>query len=419
MDSSSAAILVALICLLLASAFFSASETAFTSLNRIRLKSMAVGGDKKAQRALDLANRYDKLLSSVLIGNNIVNILTSSLATVFFVSLLGNLGVTVATIVVTVLVLIIGEITPKTMAAESPEPIAMAFAPVLKAVMVVLSPLNALFSAWKRLVLKIFKLGGEDNISEEELLTYVEEVREDGTISEKEEDMIRSVIEFDDVQAIDICTPRVDVKAVDVEEDAEEVAELFHNTGFSRLLVYRGSIDSVVGVVLEKDFSYYVTRMNQTLESIIRPAIYITKSLKISTLLGELQAKKTHIAVIVDEFGGTTGIVTIEDILEELVGDIWDEHDVIMENIQQIAPDEYRILGGTEADDMFDLFGMDEDCSSYTVGGWVTEQLGRIPQAGDTFQYQGIDVRVAEVNRNRVASVVAKRLPQEEPGEEA
>ena len=418
MDGSSAAILVALVCLLLASAFFSASETAFTSLNRIRMKSMAAAGNKKAQHALDLANRYDKLLSSVLIGNNIVNILTSSLATVFFVSMLGNLGVTVATVITTILVLIIGEITPKTLAAESPEPIAMAVAPILKAVMVVLTPLNALFSAWKRLVLKIFKLGGADNISEEELLTYVEEVREDGTISEKEEDMIRSVIEFDDVQAIDICTPRVDVKAVDVEEDAEVVAELFHKTGFSRLLVYRGSIDSVVGVVLEKDFSYYVTRMNQTLESIIRPALYITKSLKISTLLGELQAKKTHIAVIVDEFGGTTGIVTIEDILEELVGDIWDEHDVIMENIQQTAPDEYRILGGTEADDMFDLFGMDEDCSSCTVGGWVSEQLGRIPQAGDTFQYQGIDVRVAEVNRNRVASVVAKRLPPEEPGEE-
>lgn len=417
-DGPNLFLIIPYVIFLLLSAFFSASETAYSSINTIRLKNMAEDGNKKAKTALALANNYDKFISSVLIGNNIVNIASSSLATVLFVSAFGNAGVTISTAVTTVLVLLFGEISPKTLAKESPEQFAMLAAPVLKVWLVLLTPINALFAQWKKLILKMFKIKGDHSISEQELLTYVGEARETGGINEAEEDMIRSVIEFDDLQAIDIYTPRVDVQAVALQSNHEDIAAMFYETGFSRLPVYDGSIDHIVGVLLEKDFHYLVKQLGQSVKDAIRPILFIPKSVKISNLLTQLQQKKIHMAVIIDDFGGTMGIVTIEDIVEEIVGEIWDEHDDIEEDITSLENGGYKVLGGTSLDDMFDEFGIQNNAASLTVGGWVVEELGHIPKPGESFEADGLCVTVLEMLRNRVGSVQIKQLPPPTPADE-
>lgn len=412
MDAQSIILILSLAVLLLLSAFFSASETSYSAMNHIRLKQLAADGNKKAARALKLAQQYDKLLSSILIGNNIVNIAASSLATVLFVAYLGNLGVTVSTIVMTVLVLVFGEISPKTLAKEAPERFAMFAAPILTGLLIVFTPFTAFFSGWKKLLLKLFRINPNKNtVTEQELLSYVEEARQGGGINENEETMLRSAIEFDDVQAIEIATPRVDISAISVEDESWEIAQQFHETGYSRLPVYRDSIDDITGVILEKDFNYYVQSLNQSLSTVIRPILFITKSVKISNLLKELQNKKIHMAVILDEYGGTVGLVTIEDIIEELVGEIWDEHDQVRQDIQQLADGRYRILGGTDLDEMFELFDMsDEDATSQTAAGWAMEKLGRIPKRGDNFEANGLQVLVSDMRKNRIESLIVQKL---------
>lgn len=413
MTSGSIALIAALAVLLLLSAFFSASETAYSSLNRVRLKNLAGEGNKKAGRALALVEDYDKLLSSVLVGNNIVNIVTSSLAVVLFVGFFGNAGVTISTVTVTVLVLLFGEISPKTLAKETPERFAMFAAPILKVVIVLLTPVNYLLGLWKRLIMRLFKVKPDRSISEQELLSYVEEARETGGINAAEEDMIRSAIEFDDLRAIDIYTPRVDIEAVAVDENPEKIAAVFHETGYSRLPVYKGSLDNIVGVLLEKDFHYYIEDLHQPLQQVMRPTLFIAKTAKIPELLGELQQKKTHMAVLVDEYGGTMGIVTIEDIVEELVGEIWDEHDDIEQEICKQPDGSYLVLGGTPLEDVFELFDIQQTSISVTVGGWAIEQLGRIPRVGDTFEAEGLRVTVEEMRRNRVGLLRVVALPKE------
>ncbi|MGD9560350.1 MAG: HlyC/CorC family transporter [Oscillospiraceae bacterium] len=409
MDSESLSIIIALVVLLALSAFFSASETAYSSMNRIRMKNLAADGDARAGRALTLSEKYDKLLSTVLIGNNIVNIASSALATVLFVKWFGTLGVTLSTVTMTVLVLIFGEITPKTLAKEAAERFAMFAAPLLRGLMVLLTPVNALFSGWKKLVLKMFRLQESQSATEEELLTYVEEVRQEGGINAQEESMIRSVIEFDDLQAIDISTPRVDVLAVSEDEESEKIAAAFHESGFSRLPVYRGSIDNIVGIIIEKDFHYFVERLGQGIADILRPALFITKSVKISALLSLLQQNKTHMAVIVDEYGGTLGIVTVEDILEELVGEIWDEHDEIRQEVTPLENGAWRIAGGAALDELGKLFGVEIESTAHTVGGWVLEILGHIPQAGEYLEADGLHLSIEAMQKNRVATVRVQR----------
>jgi len=412
-------LIIALAVLLLLSAFCSASETSYSTMNMIRMKNLAAGGNKKAQRALKLAEDYDRLISAVLIGNNIVNILASSLATVLFVGYFGNLGVTISTVVITALVLIFGEITPKVMAKETPEAFALFSVPMLRVLLVVLLPLTFIFSSWKKLILRVFKVAAKRTITEEELLTYVGEARQEGGINEQEEDMIRSVIEFDDLQVIDVCTPRVDVQAISVEDSAEEIGGVFRDSGYSRLPVYKETVDEIIGVILQKEFHDIVEKQNRPLEEIIRPALYIAKSIKISKLLRELQQQKIHMAIIVDEYGGTLGIVTIEDIVEELVGEIWDEHEDAIVEIEKLADDRYRVSGGTDLDDLFERFALDgADTDSITVGGWVIEQLRAIPKNGDTFDYKNLCVTVEEMRRNRVGSIFVTVQPTEEPGEE-
>jgi CBS domain containing-hemolysin-like protein len=410
MDSFSVVIIIALGFLLLCSAFFSASETAFSSLNRIKLKNMVSRGNKRAARALKLAESYDKLLSTVLIGNNVVNIASSALATLLFVGFFGNAGVTLATLMVTVLVLLVGEISPKTLAKEAPEQFAMVSAPVLGVLVHILSPVNHLITRWKKFIVILFRVKADRSVTEEEFLTFVGEVRQEGGINKREEDMIRQAIEFDDLTANDIFTPRVDVAAVSISDPAEAVERKFYDTGYSRLPVYEGSIDRIIGVILLKDFHYRVINQGQPLASIVKPVVFISKSMKIAKLLKTLQEKKSHLAVLVDEFGGTVGIITIEDIVEELVGEIWDEHDKVVEHIVETNSGTFKVLGNTSLNDMFDFFSIDDDDDEdrrrhTTLGGWVIEKLKGVPREGDHFTYKGFTFTISKTLRHRVMEV--------------
>jgi CBS domain containing-hemolysin-like protein len=413
MDTQTAAIIISLAVLLIFSAFFSACETGFSFANRIRLKNLAEKGNKRAALALKILENYDKLLSTVLIGNNIVNIAASALATAFFVNLFGSKGVSISTAVTTVLVLIFGEISPKTLAKETPESVAMGTAPLLRLLLILLAPLNYLAGCWKVLIVKIFRVSGGKPVTEDELLTFVEEVREEGGINRQEEEMIKQVIEFDDITAGEIYTPRVDVASVSIDAALKEIDRKFAETGFSRLPVYKGTIDDIIGVILLKDFHHRVMTGAESPAGILKPVVYITRTMKVSKLLKTLREKKSHMAVLVDEFGGTLGIVTIEDIVEELVGEIWDEHDEIIEDITPIGENCWRVLGSAALDDVFEFFSLKRDDEegrwNTTVGSWVLETLGGVPHTGDSFSYQDLVIQVTAIVRHRVVDVTITR----------
>lgn len=398
------------------SAYFSATETAFSSLNKTRLKTMAEKGDKKAQRTLDLSDEYDKLISTILIGNNVVNIALSSIGTVFFIALLknGDLGATVSTAVVTVVVLIFGEITPKSIAKDAPESFAMFSAPFIGFLMAVLTPVNFLFTQWKKLVGRIFKVEDDDTMSQEELLMLIEEVEQDGSIDATEGDLLRNAIEFTDQEAVDILTHRVDLEGVPVGATKEEIAAKFTETRFSRLLVYNGTIDNIVGIIHQKDFYVGTGVTEKEISEIITPPVFVHKSEKIRELLERLQREKSHMAIVIDEYGGTAGIVTMEDILEELVGEIWDEHDEVVEPFRQVATDTYIVDAGISFDDFCEQFDIeDNEADSVSLGGWIMEQLDKIPDAGDKFEYENLSIMVKETDSHRVtfAEVVVGEKP--------
>lgn len=411
-SDSSTSVLIIIFCILF-SAYFSATETAFSSLNRIRIKNLAEKGDKRAKLVLDLLENFDSLLSSILIGNNIVNIACASVATILFVKMLGEEhGASVATIVITLVVLIFGEVSPKSIAKENPEKFAMFAAPFLNILVILLTPFNFLFVQWKKLLSKIFHTDSDYSMTEEELLTIVEEAEQEGRIDEQESSLIRSAIEFSEQEAIDILTPRIDIVGVASDATKEEIANVFTETNYSRLPVYKETMDHIIGIIYQKDFYNMVYDKNGSIDSIIRPAMYITESKKIGELLKELQYKKSHIAIVLDEYGGTTGIVTLEDILEELVGEIWDEHDEVINEIEKVSDTEYIIHGSTNLEDLFEVLDMGmkideqvEEMEVVTVSGWVMEVLGRIPTQGDTGTWQNLEISVLEMDENRVEKI--------------
>ena len=397
------------------SAFFSASETAFSSLNQIRLKSRADDGDRTAARVLAMAEKYDKLLSTILVGNNIVNIAAASIGTIIFTQMLGaERGATVSTIVLTIVVLIFGEVTPKSLAKEMPETVATAVAPALSLLMVVFTPLTWLFSQWKRLLSHFVHSSESDTITEGELMTMVSEAENDGELTDRESELIRSAIEFDDVEVEEILTPRVDVVAVADDIPLEELAQTFAESGYSRLPVYHGTIDNIIGVVHEKDF--YIARLKKEtkIDDLVAPTLYTTGSTQISQLLRTLREQHHHMAVVVDEYGGTEGIITLEDILEELVGEIWDEHDEETEDFRKQSDGSWLVAGSASVDDLFETLELpeDEDIDSNTVNGLVQEKTCHLPKVGDHFtlgEYDGVVTRTA---RRRVTEV---RLTPAEP----
>ncbi|MDD7717957.1 MAG: hemolysin family protein [Eubacteriaceae bacterium] len=379
-----------IVVLVVLSAYFSATETAFTSINRIRLKNLAADGNRKAKRVLELEERYDSLLSAILVGNNLVNIAMTAVATVLFIQLYPEYGATISTVVVTVVVLIFGEISPKGLAKESPEKFAMFSAPIIHVIMVVLTPVNFIFSKWKQLLAKIFKLNSNRSITEDELLTIVEEAETEGSIEAGQSELIQNAIEFNDLEAWDILTPRVDIKAIEIDSTKKDVAKMFMETGFSRLPVYEDDLDRILGVLNQKDFHNYIAGSKKTISDYVKPVIYVAGSMKAAALLKKLQMSKSHIAIIVDEYGGTAGLVTMEDIIEELVGDIYDEHDEVMsDEITELQDGSYRVLASTNVEKMFDYFGEEVELEdATTVNGWVVLQLDKLPNQGDTFTYE-------------------------------
>ena len=399
---------VTLVILVAFSAFFSASETAFSSLNQIRLKSRADDGDRTAARVLAMSEQYDKLLSTILIGNNIVNIAAASIGTIIFTKMLGaERGATVSTMVLTIVVLIFGEVTPKSLAKEMPETIATAVAPALSLLMLVFTPLTWLFSQWKRLLNHFVHSSESDTITEGELMTMVSEAENDGELTDRESELIRSAIEFDDVEVEEILTPRVDVVAVADDISLEELAQTFAESGYSRLPVYHGTIDNIIGVVHEKDF--YIARLKKAtkIDDLVAPTLYTTGSTQISQLLRTLREQHHHMAVVVDEYGGTEGIITLEDILEELVGEIWDEHDEVTEDFRKQSDGSWLVSGSASVDDLFETLDLpeDEDIDSNTVNGLVQEKTCHLPKVGDHFslgEYDGVVTRTA---RRRVTEV--------------
>ena len=410
MDSSSinyTYYVIGIIILMLLSAYFSATETAYSSLNKTKLKTI-IENDKKNKRAeltLRLAEMYDKLLSTILIGNNIVNIAMASLGTVLFMEIYGNIGATISTVVITILVLIFGEISPKSIAKDMPEKFAMFSAPMIHLLIILLTPINFLFTQWKKLLSKIFRIEEDNSVSSDELLTMVEEIQQNGNLDIEDGELIKNAIEFNERKAEDIITHRVDIEAISLESDKKDIAKKFTETQFSRLLVFEETIDNIVGVIHLKDFFTEEGITKQNIEEIMVKPLYIQKSENINDLLKILQKNKSHIAVVVDEFGGTHGIVTMEDILEELVGEIWDEHDEVVEFLKEVSDKVYEVDCSMDFDDFCVDFDIECETDSVSVGGWVMEQLGKIPEQDETFSFENLDVTILEIDSNRVIKI--------------
>ncbi|MBO5927850.1 MAG: HlyC/CorC family transporter [Clostridia bacterium] len=423
MPDGTVPLLLALIGLVLMSGFFSSTETAYSCSSRIKLRAMATAGNKRAEKVLNLAeDNFDGLISSVLIGNNIVNITAATIATIFFVKIFENSTVdasVIATIVTTVAVLIFGEITPKFIAKVKPEKVAMLYYPLVIFFYYLFFPLNKIFSGWKWLISKLFRVKNEEVVTEEEIMTVVEEAEEDGTINKEETKLIRSVIEFDDVEVGDILVPRVNMVAIEQSTPMEKIVKIFEREGFSRIPVYSQSIDTIIGTIHQKDFYSCYLAGNKNIDSIIQPAFFTTEHIKISNLLKQLQSKKVHIAVVLDEYGGTLGIVTLEDILEELVGEIYDEHDEEISYIKKLKDNLYLIDGKAPVEDVFECLDKDfneEDFGASTISGWVIEYLGEMPVANKEFSYNGINFKVLKATVKRILQLqITIDLPKEEP----
>lgn len=406
-------LLLSLIALLILSAFFSATETAFSCVNRIKLKSMAANGKRLAAKVLHLSeNNFDRLISTILIGNNIVNLSSSAVATVLFTKLLANSSLNpsvISTVVITIAVLIFGEITPKYIAKSCPESFAMTVYPIIKVCIYIFYPLNILFSLWKTLITKVLKFKNNEIITEEEIITMVEEAKEDGTLKQEETNLIRSVIEFDDLEVSDILVPRVNISAVDKNSSLKEIHDTFLNTGFSRLPVFDKNIDLIVGTIHEKDFFkiYSSENTNSNIENIIKPPFFVTSHTKISKLLKQMQNQKYHMAVVLDEYGGTLGLVTMEDILEELVGEIYDEHDKQIEYVKKLSQKTFIVDGEMPLNKFFKQFDLedDEDFESNTLAGWITEKLGDFPEQNCKISHKNLELEVLSVEEHKVLSV--------------
>ena len=414
MEDSISSILI-LVLLITMSAYFSATETAYSSLNKIKLKSIANKGNKKAKLALELSEKYDSVISTILIGNNIVNIATASLATVLFTKLLGSSGVTVSTIVMTILILIFGEISPKSIAKDIPESFAIVSAPLLNVFCIILKPVNHIFCLWKKLISKVLKIQKHSGITEDEILTIAEEAENEGGINPQQLEIIKSAIELNEQEVIEAFTPRVDMIAVKDSCSKEELLNLFIESGFSRIPVYHDNIDNVIGIINEKDLiNIVVNNNNEEISSIIKPLNVIQPHMKLSHLLKVLQNNKSHMALIADEYGGTMGIITLEDILEELVGEIWDEHDKVVNNIEKIGEDEYIVRGNANIEKVLEEVDLEDEIEVNSVNGWVIQQFGKIPKVGESFEYKNLKIVIQKATKRCVLEI---RITVDEPME--
>ena len=422
MDPLPLSIVIAVLVLL--SAFFSGTETAFSCANKIKLKSMVSQGKKHAKAVYNFADeKYDKLVTAILIGNNIVNLTASALGTILFGMLIkdGNLAATVSTAVLTVAVLLFGEITPKYLASVYPERFCFFCYPLMQLFYWILIPFSKIFDGYKALLAKIFKLKKDETVTDEELLSLVEEAEESGTLKEDESELVRSALEFDDLKVEDILVPRVDVYAVAEDATMEEVREIFQKTGYSRLPVYKETIDNVIGLIHERDFFGGYIKGETEIGHLVQEIVFTTEYTRISGLLKQLQKQKIHMAAVSDEYGGLVGIVTLEDILEELVGEIWDEHDEEEVLFGKISDDEYWVDGKCELEALFDLYELENEEDEYesnTVGGWVTEIYGGIPPIGECVKVKGLELKIVKATKQKVLKVRSRRAEETSEDEE-
>ena len=412
-------IVIIVICVIL-SAYFSATETSFSTFNRIRVKNLAEKGNKKAALAIRLSEDYDTLITTILIGNNIVNILATSIGTLLFVELLKSqdLGATVSTVVLTVTVLIFGEISPKTIAKKSPEAFTLFSAPIINFFRIIFTPFTLIFKGWQKLLSKMFKPKEDDSMTEEELISIIEEAEEEGGLDKEDGELIKSAIEFNDLEVGDIFTPRIDITAVSKDASYDEVSRVFSDSGYSRLPVFDGDIDNITGIVYYKDFYNEAFSEDGKLDEITKPVIYVAKTQKINDLLKELQNKQLHMAIVMDEYGSTAGIVTLEDILEEIVGEIWDEHDEKVEEIKSVEEGIYIVSGMASISKVLDTFDIDEEPDASNANGWAMEVLGKMPEVGDSFTEYGLFVEILETNGKRVENMRITDVRSSEDGDE-
>lgn len=412
---------IAIVILVLLSGFFSGTETAYSCANKIKLKTLVSQGKKNAKAVYNFADEgYDKLVTAILIGNNIVNLTASALGTILFGSLIANgeVAATVSTIVLTVVVLLFGEITPKYLASVYPEKMCFLFYPLMQLFYWILWPLSRVFDFYKAGLAKAFKLKKDETVTDEELLSLVEEAEESGTLKEDESELVRSALEFDDLKVEDILVPRVDVHAIEEDWTMDEIREVFEKTGYSRLPVYKETIDNVIGLIHERDFFSAYIKGEKDIGHVVQDIVFTTEYTRISTLLKQLQKQKIHMAAVSDEYGGLLGIVTLEDILEELVGEIWDEHDEEAVLYGKIADGEYWVDGKCALDEFFELYeGLEEDgeeCESNTVGGWVTEMYGEIPPIGQVLRYEYLEIKIVKATKQKVLKVRVNALEDDE-----
>ena len=401
---------IILIILLVAfSAMFSSCETAFSTVNKMRLKNNADQGSAKAAKALRLAESFDNSLTTILIGNNIVNIASTSISTVLFTDLFGAKGVGIATVVMTVVVLIFGEILPKTFAKENSEKCAYFFARPLSALIVLFTPLSFIFTAIKNTVSKLYSSSEKTpSVTEDELKCIINEIEEEGVLEESESDLVRSALDFDETIVSEILTPRVKVVGVEINSSIEEIKNVFLTEMYSRLPVYEKNIDNIVGIITQKDFFKMISENRSDIQNIIQDVVFISEFKLINDALHEMQRSKTHMSVIIDQYGGTKGIITMEDIIEELVGEIYDENDEITPLMTKISDDVYEASGELTVTEMLETLGYPGNyiaTNANTVSGWIMELTGHIPDQGELIQNDCFEIRITEMNGKKISKI--------------
>ena len=410
---------IVILILVLLSAFFSATETAFSFVNKIRIQQSAEDGNKRAKNALYVVERFDKALTAILICNNVVNLGCSSIATVLCLNIFGDVGSAIATGVTTLLVLTFGEVIPKCLAKEHCDNFSLSTAGFLKVLMIVLTPLVFVFLKLKSVALKI--AGGKNDtpsVTENELKYIVESIEEEGVLEESESEMVRSALDFDETTAEEILTPRVDVVFLSIDDTPEKIKEVIIENRYSRIPVYENTTDTVIGILHTRDYLESLADGKiPNLRDLIQPPYFVFKTQQLSKILSHFKRTKVHLAIVTDEYGGTLGIVTMEDLLEEIVGEIWDEDEEIERTHYKIGNNEYLVNGDFELDEMLDLYDMNEDAlesDAVTVGGFILEHAGNIPKKRESIEADGFRFTVMEVENQRIMRVVVKKLDEEE-----
>ena len=416
---------ILLVILIALSAFFSASETAYTTVNKIRLQNYVDAGSKKAKTALFIAENYDRTLTTILIGNNIVNIGASSIATLLFVKLFGPSGAAISTAVMTILILIFGEVLPKSFAKESSEKFALAFSRPLRILMTVFWPVVFLFIQLKKVAKHISPIKEEETptVTEQELKFIVESIEDEGVLEKQESELVQHALEFDEKTVQEVLTPRVDMTTLDIEDDLQTNIGLVLTERFSRIPVCRGTSDRIIGILHTKDLLEALVRGDAIdLASMVQPAFFVYKTKKLSSLLADFKRNKTHVAIVTDDYGGTVGMVTMEDLLEELVGDIWDEDEEIIRDFVRIDSQHFLISGDLTIRELFDHLDLpfsNLKSNHTSCGGWALEALGHIPQVGETFQFKNMTLTIQEMDDQRVKKLSVYLAPQPEEEEKS